>query len=183
MRKRTPLLLSVALTLLSGPFVHAEGQATSMLSEAQMAAIRQNCTSVQSALSRIHTNDVLSRVHLGQEYETISTKFMAPMNSRVALMKQNGIELAKTTVDFNDRLTKFRSQYQQYELALLQPIQMKCTDQPVAFYDALVDARDARVLVKELVNELGGLASQYSAQVKELRAQVIPTGAQVEPTT
>ena len=170
MYKRASLVFASLLALVSGPFAYAEGQGDYMLSEPQIAAIRANCHSIQSALTRIHTNDALSRVHLGQEYETISTKFMAPMNSRVALSKLDGVALTKTTVEFNDNLTTFRSRYQQYEQSLLHTIQMKCTDQPVAFYDAIVTARDNRALVKETVDLLGGLVTQYSNQVKELRS-------------
>ena len=173
MFKRLSVVAAAVLALLAGPIVHAEGEGVYMLSDAQISAIRSNCTSIQSILTRIHTNDALSRVHLGQEYETISTKFMAPMNSRVALMKLNGVELAKTTVEFNDSLSTFRSRYQQYEQVLLRSIQMKCADQPVAFYDAVVEARDARALVNEMVEELGSLATQYGNQVKELRSQML----------
>ena len=180
MRKRSTLLFAVGIALLTGPFVHAEGQGIYTLTEAQISAIKSNCLTIQSTLTQIHTNDALSRVHLGQEYETISTKFMAPMNSRVALMKLDGVELTKTTVQFNERLATFRDRYQQYEQLLLRPIQMKCADQPVAFYDALVEARDARELVKEMVDELGGLTTQYSNQVKELRSTALSTEQQME---
>lgn len=183
MYKRVSLVFAAALTLISGSFVYAEGQGDYMLTEPQITAIKTNCHSIQSTLTRIHTNDALSRVHLGQEYETISTKFMAPMNSRVALMKLNGVELAKTTVEFNDKLNTFRSRYQQYEQLLLRPIQMKCSDQPVAFYDAIVEARDARGLVKEMVGELGNLVTQYSKQVSELRTQALSPEARAEAST
>ncbi len=183
MYKRASLAFASLLALVSGPFVYAEGQGAYMLTEPQISAIKANCHSIQSTLTRIHTNDALSRVHLGQEYETISTKFMAPMNSRVALMKLNGVELAKTTVEFNDKLNTFRTRYQQYEQLLLRPIQMKCADQPVAFYDAMVEARDARALVKEMVDGLGSLATQYAGQVKELRTEALSPEAKAEANT
>ncbi|MGE5299056.1 MAG: hypothetical protein ACM3KF_03380 [Acidobacteriota bacterium] len=183
MRKRFSLVAATLLALLTGPVVYAEPQGIYLLSDDNLNAIKLNCHAVQSTLTRIHTNDALSRVHLGQEYETISTKFMAPMNSRVALMKLNGVELAKTTVEFNDNLNIFRSRYQQYEQLLLKTLQLKCTDQPVAFYDAIVEARDARALVKEKVDELGKLVTQYSNQVKELRTAALSAEQQAEANT
>ncbi len=173
MRKRFSVAIAVILALVSGPLVYAEGQGLYMLTDMQISAIKSNCHSIQSTLTRIHTNDTLNRVHLGQEYETISAKFMAPMNSRVALMKLDGVELAKTTVDFNKQLDVFRDRYKQYDQSLLQAIQLKCTDQPVAFYDAIVQARDNRAAVKETIDDLGTLAVQYNNQVKELRAQAL----------
>src|SRR4051812_38508816 len=90
---------SVLLAVIASPFVYAD-QADDLTSS-QIAVVKANCLSAQSTLNRIHANDALSRVHLGQEYETISTKFMAPMNSRIALAKLDNVELTRTTVDFN----------------------------------------------------------------------------------
>lgn len=158
----------------TGSIAYADDQTalTPTLTDSQLAAIAQNCASVQSTLTRIHSNDALSRVHLGQEYETISTKFMAPMNSRVALTKLNSVPLAKTTVDFNAKLDMFRSQYQQYEQMLLRAIQMKCSNQPMAFYTAIVSAQSYRTQVRTTVVAMGILASQYSSQVSDLRTQL-----------
>jgi hypothetical protein len=60
---------------------------------------------------------------------------------------------------------------------------IKCSDQPVAFYDAIVEARDARALVKEKVDELGKLVTQYSNQVKELRTAALSAEQQAEANT
>lgn len=167
MYKRILIVVAAVLAFFAGPIVSAQ----EILSDAQINTIRANCASVQATLSRIHTNDALNRVHLGQEYETISSKFMASMNSRVALAKLDGVDLAKTTVEFNDELDDFRTTYQQYEQNLLKAIQMKCTDQPVAFFDAVVLAQQGRSEVRETVLGLGTLVVQYGNQVKELRTQ------------
>lgn len=169
--KRFSLIAACLLVLIAGPVAVAQEDETSLiLTDAQISLIKMNCTSVQSTLTRIHTNDALSRVHLGREYETISSKFMAPMNSRVALAKLDGVELVKTTVQFNDKLADFRTAYQQYEQTLVKSIQMKCKDQPVAFFDTVVLAQQYRSKVREHVNSLGELTTQYSSQVKTLRA-------------
>lgn len=179
MYKRVTIFIATVLVVFTGPLVSAESGTSSILSDAQITSIRGNCVSVQATLSRIHTNDALSRVHLGQEYETISSKFMAPMNSRVALAKLDGVDMAKTTVDFNTRLDEFRSAYQQYEQTLLKSIQMKCTDKPVAFFDSVVLAQQYRAEVRDKVVVLGDLVVQYRGQASTLRAQVV-SGKQTE---
>lgn len=172
MNKRFSAIVAAVLVLFAGPVVSAQGESSMVLTDTQIGLIKMNCVSAQSTLTRIHTNDALSRVHLGREYETISSKFMAPMNSRVALAKLDSVEMVKTTVEFNDKLGDFRSSYQQYEQTLLKAIQIKCMDQPVAFYDTVVLAREYRQKVRENVIALGELTTQYSGQVKALRAKV-----------
>lgn len=174
MHTRASIISVAFLVLITGPFASAEGGTSLILTDAQVSAIRANCSAVQSTLTRIHTNDALNRVHLGQEYETISSKFMAPMNSRVALAKLDGVELAKTTVTFNQKLTEFRSAYQEYEQTLLRALQLKCSDQPVAFFDTVVLAQQDRAEVRDSVVELSKLVTQYSTQVKALSKQPTP---------
>lgn len=160
------------LVLVASPVVFAESEELPILTDSQINEIRANCVSVQSTLTRIHTNDALSRVHLGQEYETISSKFMAPMNSRVALAKLDGVALAKTTVSFNTKLTEFRNNYQRYEQTLLHAVQLKCTDQPVAFFDTVVLAQQYRATVRTSVSDMANLVVQYRSQVNDLRSQI-----------
>ncbi len=172
MQKRFALIISAVLTLV-GPIAYADDQSALMLTDAQIAQIKSNCVSVQSTLTRIHSNDALSRVHLGQEYETISNKFMAPMNSRVALTRLDSVPLARTTSDFNTMLDDFRSAYQDYDQTMLKAIQMKCTDQPVAYYDTITLAQSHRAIVRSKVIALANLIKQYRDEVNTLKAKVI----------
>jgi hypothetical protein len=168
---------SVLLAIIVSPFVYADDQAAN-LSSSQITVVKANCLSAQSTLNRIHANDALSRVHLGQEYETISTKFMAPMNSRIALAKLDNVELTKTTVDFNAKLNEFRNLYKQYEQTMLHTIQIKCVDQPEEFYSSLIQAQVDRKAVRESVIGLGNLVTQYKQQVDGLRSRAIASSQQ-----
>lgn len=176
MMRRSILIAMAALSLFASHLAYAEDTSL-ILSDEQVSAIRSNCISVQSTLTRIHTNDALSRVHLGQEYETISSKFMAPMNSRVALAKLDGVELSKITLQFNTELESFRASYQTYEQTLLKALQMKCIDQPVTFFDTVVLAQQHRAEVRESVDELARLAKQFSDQVNTVSKQALSASA------
>ena len=171
------LIGSVLLAVISSPFVYADDQAEN-LTGSQVTIIKANCLGVQSTLNRIHANDALSRVHLGQEYETISTKFMAPMNSRIALAKLDNVDLTKTTVDFNAKLNDFRDLYKQYEQTMLHTIQLKCTNQPEEFYSSLMQAQTDRQAVRQSVAGLASLVTQYKQQVDGLRSQAIAASQQ-----
>lgn len=174
---KTLVIGSILLAVISSPFVYADNQSTN-LTESQISIVKASCLSVQSTLNRIHANDALSRVHLGQEYETISTKFMAPMNSRMALAKLDNVALTRTTVDFNAKLSDFRTLYQQYEETMLRTIQTKCVDQPEEFYSSLLQAQSDRSAVRQSVAGLANLVTQYKQQVDALRNQAISASQQ-----
>ncbi len=173
MYKRVFPVVVLLLVSVVSPVVRAEDQTSLLLTDEQISVIRANCVDVQSTLTRVFSSDVLARVHLGGEYDTISSKFMAPMNSRIALNKLDGVALSKTTVEFNNKLDEFRGAYQQYKDTMTQVTQMKCTDQPVAFYDTVSVARMRRAAVHDTVASLNSLAKQYQTQVGVLRAKVL----------
>lgn len=160
-------LLIVGLVF-GGSVAYADDTATT-LSDADITTIRTNCVNVQASLNRIKESDALARINIGQQYETISTKLMAPFNSRVGLNRLDAVALTQTTVEFNKKLDEFRSLYQQYKETLTRAIDLKCADQPVTFYDTLTLARDHRAAVREVVVSLGGLVKQYGAQVQSLK--------------
>lgn len=173
MYKQIATALMILFASVTGPVVHAEGGDVSlMLNDEQIAIIRTNCVDTQAMLTRIFSNDILARVHLGGEYDTISSKYMAPMNSRIALNKLDGVALTKTSVEFNNHTETFRSRYQTYKDTMSQLASMKCKDQPVNFYDELTQARSQRAALHESVVTLNTLAKQYSAQVDELKVKL-----------
>lgn len=169
--RNTLIGLLLAGLVFGGSVAYAE-DATATLTDNDLATIRRNCIAIQTTLNRIHESDALARVNLGQQYETISTKLMAPLNSRVALNRLDGVALTQTTVRFDNKLNEFRTLYQQYEQTLLRAIQLKCTDQPVTFYDTLNLARTHRAAVREAVVELSGLVTQYGDHVQTLKQSI-----------
>lgn len=165
------ILLTIAMLVIASPVARAVDQTAYLLSDDQINLIKANCATVQKTLNGVHISDALARNHLGPEYETISTKFMAPMNSRVAQNKLDSVELTKTTVEFNDKLDQFRSAYQQYDQTLATTLQARCSDQPVAFYDSLTQARAQRSAVQKTVEEMSALINRYRDDVAQVRAE------------
>ncbi len=142
------------------------------LTDKQISLIRANCVPAQGDLQRINASDTLARLNLAQQYETISTKLMAPFNSRVALNRLDSVALTQTTVDFNDKIDEFRSLYQQYGQTMTRALEMNCRNQPVAFYDTIALARDHRAAVRETVEDLSALLVEYKKEVQSVRKAV-----------
>src|SRR5688572_262917 len=105
------------------------------MTEAHIARIRDNCVDAQSTLRQLHASDALLRVNRGQLYESISTKLMAPLNSRISLNRLDGVNLVSIATTYEGQLTYFRQSYQQYEEAMSRTLKINCTNQPVVFYD------------------------------------------------
>ncbi len=175
--KRAAFSFAIAITVVVSPFARADDNFTT-LSNAQLALIRTNCVAIHSTLDRIHANDALSRVNLGREYETISTKLMAPMNSRIALNNLDGSDVTKTTADFNNQLEKFRSAYQTYEQTMTRALETECAKNPADLYKTIEHARIDRGNVRATVVELSILIAQYKIQLKVVQQQAKKTTSQ-----
>lgn len=153
----------------------ASADADGPMTEAHITRIRENCVEAQSSLSQIHASDALLRVNRGQLYESISTKLMAPLNSRIALNKLDGGTLESITLNYEKTLDDFRSDYQVYEQALSRVLNISCTDQPVSFYDGVRVSRDMRSKVHNDVLTLQAAIKKYRAAF-EAFARTTPKG-------
>lgn len=166
--KRVVICLAAIASILVSPFVRAE-ENFATLNDSQLALIRTNCVATRASLERLHANDALARVNLGREYETISTKLMAPMNSRIALNNLNGIATTKTTADFNSELADFRTSYQQYEQTVARTLETDCKKSPADFYHGVEQARIYRSEVRESVVKMSALIKQYKTDVESIQ--------------
>src|SRR6266496_4501196 len=149
MKRISGFLLIVTAFLAVFPIslpAHAEA---APMTEAHIEQIRANCVDAQSILTQLHASDALLRVNRGQLYESISTKLMAPFNSRVALNKYDGSKLVEQSVAYDRQLDEFRSNYKDYDEAISKALKINCINEPVAFYDSVADARTKRQIVHQ----------------------------------
>ena len=79
---------------------------------------------------------------------------------RIALNKLNGIDLTKTTVDFDHQIGQFRNSYQRYEQIMSHIAQTDCQDKPADFYMDIERARYYRGDVRKAVVELEKLTAK-----------------------
>jgi hypothetical protein len=148
-RYSTLLLVFGAITLVSfymSTAVHADDTSIPM-TEAHITRIRNSCVQAQSSLTQLHATDALLRVNRGQIYESISTKLMEPLNSRAAINSLDATQLVSVATLYDQQLTAFRNDYQQYEQTMSKTLKIDCKNQPVEFYDSVTDTRNKRVTV------------------------------------
>lgn len=141
---------------------------TMPLSEAHVERIRTHCVEAGVSLNQLHASDGLMRVNRGQLYESISTKLMAPLNSRLVLNRIDTQNLLPLASEYNRQLQEFRSAYQQYEVAMTRVIAIDdCTKQPETFYTNLADARAKRERTYEANKDLQDTIINFGAEFDE----------------
>lgn len=134
------------------------------LSEEHQQSIRQNCVTAQTNLQQLHASDGVLRVNLGKLYENMSNKLMAPLNSRIALSKQEGLQLAATTLEYDRQVDVFRASYKQYEEAMSRTLKIDCTDKPVEFYENIQYTRQKREKLHQDTKTLAALLKDFKTK-------------------
>jgi hypothetical protein len=169
-RVKFAMLVLLAVVVGTQP-VSAQQQA--VLTDVQIDSIRQDCQMSKVALNRVHANDVVIRVNLGQRYETIARQLMAPLNSRIAKNSLDNVALTKTTVDFNRAYLDFTEAYRSYDISVKDALAIDCRVQPVEYYREIETSRDKRLEVAETIERLQKLAKQYGQQVREFGETIV----------
>lgn len=122
--------------------------------------IRANCQSVQSILNQIEKTDAALRINRGRVYNEILDLFYA-MNARLAANKVSAPKLVSITSDFDQVLTQFRDNYNEYDDALNDLIKSKCQDAPGEFYSNLDHVRTLRSGLNDNIQQLDQLLNDY----------------------
>lgn len=122
--------------------------------------IRANCQSVQSILNQIEKTDAALRINRGRVYNEILDLFYA-MNARLAANKVSAPKLVSITSDFDQILTQFRDNYNEYDDALNDLIKSKCQDAPGEFYSNLDHVRTLRSGLNDNIQQLDQLLNDY----------------------
>lgn len=169
-KNRFLIFLAANLMLLVSFVPSVFANEASTITDEQLVQVRSRCSEIKTTLRQLHANDAVVRVNRGKLYERLSSKLMAPLNSRIALNKLNGQDLVSVTSEYEQHLIAFRAAYREYEESLSSLININCLTQPARFYTMLEDVRSKRELVYEGVNVLERDIVNYRAAFNAFRA-------------
>lgn len=166
-RRALIVIVAVAAVLAAGSHMVGafDGEGPIILTEAQTQAIADSCTVSKIALGNVHSNDAVVRINLGQEYVNISSRLMAPLNSRISLAGRDGVELTRITAEYNQVLQEFRSAYSVYDDSVSRALAIDCRSRQAEYYAAIMTAREERQTVRGLLDGLNELAAEYRTEV------------------
>lgn len=172
----TAILVAVVMTCVGYASAYAAKAPDTTLSDAELQSVRDNCIVLKNTLEQLNYSDTALRVNQGQYYEEISTKLMAPMNSRIALNKYDGGELTTITADYVKQIDTFRMNYTAYAKDLKQAQSDNCSADPQHFYDDIVTTEQARQTLHASVLKLNDMVKNYSQTFKDF-AKTLPKSA------
>lgn len=155
-----------AVCLAGVSFLSVSAQNTSITAQ-QTEKIHSNCTSLKNTLNQLHSSDALLRVNMGQTYESVLTKLIDRFNSRLSNNSINNDNLKSVTSEYNTALDVFRLDYKTYEERLSDALNIDCSEQPTAFYDAVAIARGERIRVHADVTRLDRLIDKYQQSLDQ----------------
>lgn len=165
--KRIGFLLATALVVLVSPFVSA----AEPLDDTRIEIIRQNCSDAQVTLQRVLRSDTASRVNRGRAYEE-TIKLLAAFNSRAALNTYNIPDLIESTASFEAEFVAFKATYIKYDESLKNTLRIKCTEQPVTFYDSLTKTRELRAALAVHITSMNRLLDTYDTGLTRITGEI-----------
>lgn len=134
--------------------------------------VRERCDAIQNQLRIVQRDDARTRIYLGRYYETILTRFITPMNMRLA---ENTLLDAKFTNNqnyFAKTRENFTIDYTQYQRELEDLTVTDCKKEPELFYKKLEQTREWRKSVEEDAAKLRRLIDENKTLVTSLMERV-----------
>lgn len=158
------ILLAVVVSVVT--FSSSRTNALPVITDRQIAAVKSRCTDIQASLNRLEASDKLLRHNIGNTFLTVSDKLMTPLNQRVASNQLDGSKLVGITAEYTkaykgDPDGDFYNSYLDYENSLVAVMRIDCIKQPTTFLDALDEAHQKRLKLREATERLMSLARDY----------------------
>lgn len=136
-----------------------------------IARVKARCVENQATLNRLHQTDAFLRNDRGNLYKEISDKLMVPFNRRVASNQLDAANLLTIAAEYNNQYNKFYATYIDYDNALSKVLDIDCSREPVAFYNALLDARQKREELSKINMTIKDLVWQYGKSFGEFKVK------------
>lgn len=165
--------LLLGLLALGGIFMLAQQpvHAVTEITPEKVEKIKAHCIENQATLNRLHQTDAFLRTNRGELYRTIGDKLMVPLNRRLASNQLDAGNLLTITADFNDEYRVFFDAYIQYDNAMTKLLNIDCGKEPVTFYNALVDAREKRVILSQSNKAIQDYIRAYGVEFTDFKSK------------
>lgn len=141
----------------------------------EQEVVRQNCVLVQGLLQqRTQPSDAANRVKRGQVYETLLSKYMTPLNARVASngLSSEAAKLTEITGHYQQSLDNFKNKYDTYADTVDEAVRMRCKNKPQEFYDKIQTARQQRGEITTSIVTLDQLIEEYRVAVGQMKRSI-----------
>ncbi len=121
----------------------------------------QTCTNVKKTLKTIQKNDTKTRTTIGPIYEKLQTKFIKPFNVRLVNNSLSISELITIQAEYASKRADFYQDFTSYSQSLEEMLALDCKNNLDLFSAKLTAVRTKREKVRDDVDELNQLISEY----------------------
>lgn len=142
---------------------------TKPTTSARSAAIIDHCAEIKDDLKKVQKDDSRARIYLGGRFETVNSKFVIPLNTRLVENSLSTPELVENQNDLTKAKTTFVSDFIDYQKELESLVNIDCKSEPENFYQTLEKARQKREIVKKDVAKIRGLLATHEKDVAALK--------------
>ncbi|MBQ3430516.1 hypothetical protein IJG20_00175 [Candidatus Saccharibacteria bacterium] len=139
------------------------------ISEEKRGLISQNCGTIRQSLKNLQRADSRARTYFGAIYETVSSKYITPLNLRLVKNNLSSNSLISLQTNIADTRTKFSSDFIDYSKSLEELISFDCRLNPDEFYSKLVTTRKKRETVASDVKKLNDLLISSVKIVEQIK--------------
>lgn len=157
-------LVMLGAVALAAPLINN----TFALSDEQKQVISGECDTIHQILQALQKTDAKTRVKLGYTYETILSKYMIPLSSRLAKNSIANSEFVDIQSAFKDAKQSFSDDFIVYQKNLENLVAFNCTENPSEFYDKLQTLRSDREKVRQDTLKLSNLIKKHHATVMKM---------------
>ncbi len=161
------LAFILAIILIFSPSVAATEHRE--LSEDEIGAVSQNCSSIKVRLQRVQKDDARNRVFLGSQYEMIASKLMLNLNLRLVKNGMASATLADQQTTFTSERDRFKDDFIGYSQEFENLLNINCKNEPEKFYRQLEVVREKRADVDASMQRLKSVVSLHYESVLDLR--------------
>lgn len=142
------------------------------LSEDEIGAISQNCSSIKVRLQRVQRDDAKNRVYLGSQYESVATRLMLNLNLRLVKNGMANALLAEQQTTFMSERDRFKNDFIGYSQEFETLLNMNCKDEPEAFYRQLEVVRDKRADIDASMKRLKDITALHRQTIRDLKDEL-----------
>ena len=134
--------------------------------------ITMDCFHFKLKLSKVHERDGVMRVSLGQAYDSLSSKLITKLNTKIASQNLDGGKLLAHAAAFQKEHAAFIDSYKTYEFAMNHLLKSDCRTQSQQFYLELKTVQSMRQEVHQRVGKLQRIANDYYVAFEAFEASL-----------
>ena len=138
-------------------------------SQAKLGYLSQYCETIKQNLKRLAVSDSKTRTYFGGIYETLSSKFITPLNVRLVKNNYSLSEFIDLQSSFAESRSKFSTDFIDYSKSLEELTIFDCKSNPEDFYSKLEQTRTKRETLRKDLKSLNSLLKKHIALVEEFK--------------